>query len=173
MVMRIVGVVGSLLAAIGLWLAASMPVFGQDSGTVQVQVTVEAQSCLTLQTQTLNYGTLPLGGTGAGTLAISSCTPADQDLLASGTGGTGGASWSLVSTGTCGSGLQPNQFKHAISKLTGPPDHFLTSTPTSIGTLEGNASNAELLTTFVMPCAGSSGAGATINTSIVLTALIP
>lgn len=169
--MRRLVLVGSLFVALSVWLAASIPVFGEDNGTVPVSVTVEAEACLLLQTTTINYGTQPFGGSSDRSVTFDSCTSAVQEVFANGTDGTGGANWTIVGTGICGNGLGTNQFKHAVQPIAGG-NLFLSTGPASLGILNGNATNVTLPTSFIMPCPGSSGAGQTVNTSIELTAVL-
>ena len=168
--MRKLTLIGSILLALGAFFAGGIPVFG-DTGTVNVTVTAQAQSCILLDTTLINYGTLPFGGNNSSLIQFDSCTPATQSILARGTDATG-TSWTLSDTGTCATTLGTNKFKHELQRLDNG-NLFLSTADQGIGSLSGNALNQQLSTLFIMPCAGSSGAGLTASTTIVLTSTIP
>ena len=166
--MRRLGLFGSILVAIGAFFVSGVPVFG-DTGTVNVTVTAQAQSCILLDTTSINYGTLAFGGSADRSVQFDTCTPSAQTFMARGSN-AGGTNWTITDTGTCPS-MGINQFKHNLQRLdTG--SLFLTTADQTIGSLAGNTNDTLLNTTFIMPCAGSSGAGVTATTTIVLTSAL-
>ena len=143
---------------------------GGASDVVSAQVTVAASAaCLQLSTNSVTFGTLPLGASGqaATVVTITNCSAASETLLANGTNATGaGASWNLVdSTATCASGLGTNNYHLSVES---PPQLPQTRLATTNKTLQSLAAAQAVGHTIRIDtaCPGSSGAGVTMTMSI-------
>ncbi len=177
--MRKLGLVGSVVLATSVWLAATVPVFGDDTGVVTATVNVQDVPCITLGTTNINYGqkafstSLTFVNAPSSISNIDSCSTSAQTLLGTGSLATGTlASWSPVPTLSC-SGPSTNEYRHTLRNLESSADVHLSLSAQSLGTLAGNQQDASVGTMLLMPCTGSDGAGQTMAMQVTLTATVP
>ena len=159
-----------MIGAIGLMVVGSVPAMAAGSGTVDGHVTItRAAACLEISTTSVDFGTLSLGADNApGTpdIVVSNCGDGLEDLLASGTNATGGATWTLVdSAETCADTLGLNNYHLRLATTAGAPIATLSTANKTVGTLSqnGSATHSPRISTA---CPGSSGSGATLNMQI-------
>lgn len=163
-------------AALTAFAASALPAFGDDSGTVNAQVTVDAP-CITVgPTGGIDFGTLLLETSGRngvpnGGVSFTNCSGQDEKIFVRGTGGSA-ASWNLDSTiDDCTSEALDNysllvqeQAQLATWQV------ILTETDRLASSGPFSAGEHPVDTFLYMPCTGSSGAGETMSFQIVFTA---
>src|SRR5262245_8863554 len=159
-----------MIGALGLMVAGSVPAMAAGSGTVDGHVTItRAAACLVVSTTSVDFGTLSLGAENApGTpdVTVSNCGDGPEDLLASGTNATGGATWALVdSAATCADTLGLNNYHLRLATTGGSPIATLSTSNKTVSTLSqnGSATHSARISTA---CPGSGGSGATLNMQI-------
>jgi len=155
-----------------IWVATALPAFAADSGNIDAHVTV-AMPCLEIidPTTDIDFGTLGFSQDagliqGQTSIKYANCSAAESRVWAQGTDATGtSATWTLYSalTGSpCTWG--PNTYGLSLAGL------VLGTTSIELpGTLAGNTDKTSLYY-LSMPCAGSDGAGETMNFRVTLTA---
>jgi hypothetical protein len=172
--------------------ATAVPAFTASSGTVTVSVTAEAPAapCLSLNTSTLDFGTLPFStptfdSGGARFFDLTNCGSADQQVVATGTDATGpGGTWQLIrrppNNFQCTAGA--NKYSAAVSYVNN--NQFviyteLTNLPATLASDVGAvhlfppSSSTHMGIGPVMPCQGSNGAGETKTFTATLMAVVP
>jgi len=177
------GVVGAVAATAAY---AALPVFGDNSGSVTATVSVSGVSCITLNTSSTSFGTLPFttatsisSGQSTDGVYATNCGQNSEDLYAHATDATGssGADWSLIDLGSGGATASnlcssPNRyglyFVQSSQYLT-TSDQELNAVPTPLPA--GVPTTISSLAIF-MPCTGSSGSGQTMSLSVVFTAVL-
>lgn len=160
------------LAIAGLWATSAGPILAADNGTVDAQVTV-ATPCVTINTPTIDFGTLPfssetLGGSGQKVINYANCGDAAERIWAAGTNATGtSATWQLSNAigSTCS--VPVNNYRLLITD--GAIAAVLSTAAQELELLDAEANNF-VTTTLDMPCLGSDGAGQVMSFQILITA---
>ena len=146
---------------------------GQSQGTVTATVQV-AGTCLTLSTNSIDYGVQSFSTNAANTVAneasatVANCGASSLDVAVTGSDAGSPTVWTLADTDNttnlvCDFG--PNQFGHIVSA--GGADVDLGLLPQPLASGIGAGALLPTSATLVMPCSGSDGAGETVSTSIV------
>ena len=165
----------------------AVPVTGYGAtpnGGLELRVTVprEAAPCVLLDATAIDFGTLPFSteallSEGSADVAVTSCSTGSQALYANGTDatGTGGALWSLSSTGGNPCGIGVNQYGVALGTdgSGGRPAAFQLSTLSSSWIVMAAETNVASSVDYQMPCVGSDGAGQTMNSQVTFLATVP
>jgi hypothetical protein len=179
-------VVRKLFAALGVsglvvFAAAVASTFhvaeAQSGGTVTATVQVQG-ACLTLSTNTINYGVQNLSTVSANSSAqqpgpnLTNCGPSALDVSVNGSNASGtGASWTLADTNNNTSLICPggiDRYGHVVANLMTNIDLTLLAQPLLAGLAGGGVTPTDAR--LVMPCSGSGGGGQTMAFSIVFVA---
>jgi hypothetical protein len=141
--MRRLGLVGSLVLFVSLYLAGSIPAFSADNGIVAATVTVQDVPCITVGTTNINYGqkafsTLLTPVSALSSIAnVDSCSTAAQTLLATGSQATAaGALWNPVASFSC-SGPSTNEYRHTLRDADTATDVHLSLVAQTLASLTG------------------------------------
>lgn len=175
--MRRAVVASGVLAAFAFG-ASAVPVFSADNGTVnaQVSVTAPAAACLTVPSETIDFGTwsfTPAGHTTfvtASPITLGNCSTGAQTLLGRGTDANGSsATWALTTSEMCPATPDLNKYNLGIENF-----GALLPVGTTDGIISGFAIGTPLSITpaIRLPCVGSSGAGQTMSMQYVFTAML-
>ena len=164
--------------AVASQLVFASPVLATDSGSIPAEVTMDAP-CITIDSGTLDYGTMRFGGVVHRTKGFTLCHGSGlafiygsaTDATTSTPGGSG--SWALVTTPPACPGPTPDLNKFDIFAAVTP-----NADPPSSGTLlstspaflwSADPGTLTLWADLETPCEGSSGAGETMTFTIQLT----
>jgi hypothetical protein len=163
----------TVIAVVAVLLAAAAPALAANSGTVGVTVN-GASPCVTVSGQ-FDYGSMNFSS--AGSISQSPVTAGPSITNCSGTTENYAAHMSNLANGAntwtpSGAWVNPcptlNTFNVNVAGF-GSGNYNLTSTDQAIGS--SSSSTAIIwVSVFVMPCAGSSGAGLPMSGQITLTA---
>jgi len=178
-----------LLGALALLAFASpLSAFSAGNGSVSARVLAGLAPCITITSPPtaagVDFGNLPFSpqsssafveGSGTPDISVSSCATASETLFASGTAATDpslpNTTWNLTTAmpAQCSANFI-NTYR--LGLRTGTTDQFLTTANQTVTALAASASVTRT-PRITMPCAGSSGNGATMTMTYNFTTTVP
>jgi hypothetical protein len=177
--MKIRGRVVIALATTTLMGGLASPVLAADTVTVDATVTIDAP-CLTVSTETIDFGRLRFSGTIFPTIATralsyASCSGSQELVFARGTdaveAGGGPAGWQLGDLlDGCWDGGIPNIFMLDLDDAEGRHNRRLSTTDQQADSIAPASTGVYSEASFWAPCQGSDGTGSTMTFQIILTA---
>jgi len=169
----------TLALGASLWAASAAPSLAADNATVAAHVDV-ATPCITVSTSTLNFGTLSFSTPGVNpvssvqAVSYTNCGGTAEKVFGHGTNANqanGTIVWSLVPPiGNCDNYGGPNKYGLVLHTPDTLTYTLLSNTDQLLETVAAGGTGAKDHEALFMPCAGSNGAGQTMNFQTVFTA---
>lgn len=182
---RTLALVVLVAATVVAWAASALPAFGADSGTVDATVTV-ATPCILISPPTVDFGSMAFRDgseeyadlvANPQTIGYTNCSEAAENIFARGTNAADAngatASWAL-DPGLASCPQTPDVFGMALTDATLGGVQLALDNAQLEGALAPalapGATGGFNMWHVIMPCTGSSGAGATMAMSVIFTA---